>query len=389
MGITIKINCIKRFFDDIIMKGLKRVLYYVPYPIGPMDSAPKVRAYNLYKELNLICDVILISGSLTGFLSTIYPNRTEFKRFKTNSRLFSEMKFFFDPKFVNSFDYLYIESLASPLFFPDYKFLNLFKKKNIPIFPFIRDLYWKYPESLKQTLFRKIWYSYCENELQWYLKNASGMLFPSADMAEILNFKNKYLLPPAGDPSQCIERKIPLNKNITFIGNISKKMGIDILSNAMDIVVKNHPDAQCTIIGNGDYEIIHKFCQKPFITHIPNLSFFDIPKVLANSNITVIPRPNITHNGFALPVKLFDYMSSNRPIVATNCASMAQFIQNEKIGVVTEDNPKSLAEGIIFLLDNPEIAQKFGDNAYKSIVTNNSWKSRANSLLEIMEKFHT
>ncbi|MDY0278035.1 MAG: glycosyltransferase [Acholeplasma sp.] len=369
------------------MKELKHILFFVPYPIGPMNSAPKVRAYNIYKELSSISEVTLISGSLTGILSLLYPNRTDIKNLTNNNRITSEIKYFRDIEFINSIDYVYIESLASPLFFPDYKFLNLLKKKNIPIFPFIRDLYWKYPGSLKETLMRKFWYNRCENELEWYLKNASGMLFPSADMAEVVDFDNKFLLPPAGDPSLCINRQLPMNKNITFIGGISKKMGIDILSEAMDVVIKKHPDAHCTIVGNGDNNIIQEWCRKPYITHIPDLSYFDIPKILANSDIAVIPRPNIAHNGFALPVKLFDYMSSNRPIVATNCPSMAQFIINEEVGIITEDDPKPLAEGIIYLLDNPEIAQKYGNNAYNSIVTKHSWNQRAKSLLEVMNNF--
>jgi hypothetical protein len=31
--------------------------------------------------------------------------------------------------------------------------------------------------------------------MQWYLKNATGMLFPSADMAQTVSFSDKYVLP--------------------------------------------------------------------------------------------------------------------------------------------------------------------------------------------------
>jgi glycosyltransferase involved in cell wall biosynthesis len=73
-------------------------------------------------------------------------------------------------------------------------------------------------------------------------------------------------------------------------------------------------------------------------------------------------------------------------VVATNCPSMAQFIEKEQIGVVTEDNPESLAEGIIYLFDNPDLAQKYADNALYSVKTRHSWKNRAESLLTIMGK---
>jgi glycosyltransferase involved in cell wall biosynthesis len=292
-----------------------------------------------------------------------------------------------DKDLINSIDYMYVEALASPLYFYDYRFMDFIKKNNVPIFPFIRDLYWKYPGSLKETRWNKAWFNHCEDELQWYLKNATEMLFPSDEMTSAVDFENKSILPPAGDPSRCLDPHLPSEKTVTFVGGISQKMGIDILVKAMEIVIQEHPDAQCNIVGNGDMDIINHFSKKTYISHLPNRTYFDVPQILADSDLTVIPRPNIPHNDFAIPVKLFDYMSSGRPVVATNCQSTAKFIQNEQIGIVTEDNPGSLAEGITYMFDNPDIAQKYGDNALYSVKTKHSWKNRAESLLEIMSKY--
>ena len=369
------------------MSNPKRILVFVPYPFGTMDAAPKVRAYNMYRALNSLCDVVLVTGCLTGLHSLLKANQTDIPHLRLQSRFLNELHCMIDREQISSLDGMYVEALATSLVLPDYRFMDSIKNDNVPIFPFIRDLYWKYPGTLKKTWKRRIWFDRCEDEMQWYLKNATGMLFPSADMAQTVSFSDKYVLPPAGDPSRCLDPQLPGKKVVTFVGGISAKMGIDILGKAMEIVIQEHPDAHCNIVGNGDTEIVNRWCEKPYISHLPDRTYFDIPQILADSDLTVIPRPNIPHNDFALPVKLFDYMSSGRPVVATNCPAMAQFIKREQIGVITEDNPESLAEGIIYLFDNPEVAQKYGDNALHSVRTKHSWKNRAESLLNIMGKY--
>ena len=368
------------------MSNPKRILVFVPYPFGTMDAAPKVRAYNMYRALNSLCDVVLVTGCLTGLHSLLKANQTDVPHLRLQSRSLNELRCMADKEMITSLDGMYIEALASPLFLPDYRFMDSVKNNDVPIFPFIRDLYWQYPGTLKETRRVKAWFNRCRDEMQWYLKNATGMLFPSSDMAETVSFSNKYVLPPAGDPSRCLDPQLPGKKRVTFVGGISPKMGVDILARAMEIVIQEHPDAHCNIVGNGDDEIINQWCKKPYISHLPDRTYFDIPQILTNSDLTVIPRPNTPHNDFAIPVKLFDYMSSGRPVVATNCPSMAQFIEKEQIGVVTEDNPKSLAEGIIYLFDNPDLAQKYADNALNSVKTRHSWRNRAKSLLNIMGK---
>jgi glycosyltransferase involved in cell wall biosynthesis len=380
------ISSITYIFKQAIMSCPKHILVFVPYSFGTMDAAPRVRAYNIYNALNSLCDVTLVTGGLIGLRSLLKGNQTDISHLRFRSRFLNEFRCVIDKEMIRSLDGMYIEALASPLLLPDYWFMELVKNSDVPIFPFIRDLYWQYPGTLRETRWVKAWFNRCKDEMQWYLKNANGMLFPSSDMAETVSFSNKYVLPPAGDPSRCLNPQLPRKKIVTFVGGVSPKMGVDILARAMEIVIREHPDAHCNIVGNGDIDIVNQWCKKPYISHLPDRTYFDIPKILTDSNLTVIPHPNIPHNDFAIPVKLFDYMSSGRPVVATNCPSMAQFIEREQIGVVTEDNPESLAEGIIYLFDNPDLAQKYAGNALNSVKTRHSWRNRAKSLLNIMGK---
>lgn len=364
------------------MPNNKKILVFIPYSFATMENAPKVRAYNMYNALKLVAEPVFVMGNPLGIINLLKENISGIPLPKLQSRLIPELEFIIKK---HSIDYVYIESLAASLYSFDYFFLNYIKKKGIPIFPFIRDLYWKYKGTLQESWRQKIWFKHCDKELTWYQDNATGLLFPSQEMADTIDFNNKYILPPAGDPSRCLNQTLPNNQNITFIGGISIKTGVDILANAMNYVVKEFPNSRCNIVGTGNSEMIKRLKGFDFLDFFPDKNYFDIPEILAQSYLTVIPHPSIPHNDFAIPVKLFDYMSSGRPVVSTDCPSMAHFIKENDIGIITTDNPKDLAKGIIYLLDNPNVAQKYGNNALCAIKEKHSWQHRARTLINIME----
>jgi len=358
------------------MKLAKKLLMLVPYSIDAMNNAPRVRAFNMYNALKEEMPTVLIQGGKW-------------------ERMVAEVKQILKKEDIG---YVYIEAMASDLSLFDRIFLNYLRRRHILLFPFIRDLYWRFPGSLEATepksklaalkkMARGKLHLYDEKELDYYLKNAAALLFPDMLMADTVDFPDKYALPPAGDASRCLNPEIPENRNVTFIGGISPAMGIDILMNAMAIVVKECPDAHCTIIGRGDEEIIDRWKDRGYATFLANKTYKEIPDILASTYTTVIPRPRITHNNITIPLKLFDYMSCGRPIIATHCTAMANFIRENEIGIITEDNTESLARGIIELLTNRDLAVRCGRNALSAVKNKHSWKHRARELIRIMEMY--
>ena len=341
-----------------------QVLVFTPYSISKIDNAPTVRAWSMYKSLKGKVDTQLICGSF-------------FKR------MFREIVYLLRRK---SPACVYIEALASKMFLPDYFFLGILRRRGSKIYPYIRDVYWKFPHFLKMGVRRRIWNRYCRREMDWYNKNAQVLFFPSSSLADIVDFPRKELLPPGGDALRCGEVKLPLNKHIVYVGGIEKRMGPAILAGAMERVVDVYPDARCSIIGRGDLKLLDRWRSCKWIS-IYSLPYSEISGVLADAYVCVIPLEVAPYNDLTLPVKLFDYMSSGKPIVVTDCKEMADFVKNNKIGVVTEDNPDSLARGILRLLEDRSFAEECGRNALSLIHSEHSWDHRAEKLLEVINRF--
>ncbi len=343
----------------------KKLLVLAPYSVLKMDNAPKVRAYNMYKALKAEICTEFISGG-------------------TVRRAFQEINFLLRSKQV---DYVYVEAMASKLNRFDYYLLEVLKSKGALIFPFIRDLYWKHPETLEINDDVKRWFHVCETEMKWYLKNACALFFPSNAMAETIDFPNKDELPPGGDASRCLQSDLPKNKNIIFVGKISKKAGVETLLKAMRYVIMEQSDAHCTIVGSGNQTLIDKWKLKNWVTFTKGI-YWDMPRLMSEAYVATIPWVTyLEHNNLTMPLKLFDYLSFGRPVVVTDCKTMANFIQNNKVGIVTDDSPQEFAKGLLKILNNNRKAEKLGRNAISVVRNGHSWKDRAQELLALMRKY--
>jgi glycosyltransferase involved in cell wall biosynthesis len=74
--------------------------------------------------------------------------------------------------------------------------------------------------------------------------------------------------------------------------------------------------------------------------------YLDIAKVL------VSPRKSGTNT----PLKIYSYLRSGRPIVATNLITHTQVL-NPEIAILTQPEPEAFAKGIIDALTNPEMSK--------------------------------
>jgi len=58
-------------------------------------------------------------------------------------------------------------------------------------------------------------------------------------------------------------------------------------------------------------------------------------------------------------------------------------IKDEKIGILTEDNSQEFAQGILELLNNQNLARKYGKKGLELIKTKYNWDESARKLLQI------
>jgi glycosyltransferase involved in cell wall biosynthesis len=84
----------------------------------------------------------------------------------------------------------------------------------------------------------------------------------------------------------------------------------------------------------------------------------EIPRAIQLSHVLVSPRTSGTNT----PLKLYAYLQSGKPIVATNLYTNTQVLQPD-VAVLVDPNPDALARGICAVLEDPILASRLGARA--------------------------
>jgi len=177
---------------------------------------------------------------------------------------------------------------------------------------------------------------------------------------------------------------LPLDKKIIlYVGSfyLYSWKGVDVLLNSTKLFSNEY----LFILVGGSGEEIRKIKDKYksanilLVDHRPHR---DIPYYLKAADVLALPntaKEEISLR-FTSPMKMFEYMATKRPIVASDIASLKEVLNNENAFFVRPDDPQSLAEGVKNILQNVKFADKISKQAY-SDVQKYTWEKRAERIL--------
>ena len=76
----------------------------------------------------------------------------------------------------------------------------------------------------------------------------------------------------------------------------------------------------------------------------------------------------------SLPVKMFEYMSSGIPVIASNFPLWREIVEGNDCGLcVNPLDPKAIAAAIDFIINNPERARQMGENGKRAVLEKYNW----------------
>ena len=140
---------------------------------------------------------------------------------------------------------------------------------------------------------------------------------------------------------------------VLYTGTFETYQGLDLLIEAVAIVARTHPDARLLVVGGEPAQV------EAARTHARRIAapvLFtgrrppqEMPYFLEAADVLVSPRATGTNT----PLKIYSYLRSGKPIVATDIRSHTQVLGPET-ALLVEPTPAALAAGITRLLDRPD-----------------------------------
>lgn len=190
---------------------------------------------------------------------------------------------------------------------------------------------------------------------------------------------------------ELIDKAKPLNINkqkpiIIYAGGLTKIRGIKEIIQAMEFVGNR---AELWLLGKWENEEFKKECKSlrgwkytKYLGHASYGKHYSFIKVANIGVINFLPLPNQQE---AMPNKSFEYMACSLPMVMSNFPYWKE-IFGECALFANPCDPKDIAEKIFYLLDNPDKADKLGNNGRRLVEEKYSWEAEQRRLLDIYER---
>ena len=110
-----------------------------------------------------------------------------------------------------------------------------------------------------------------------------------------------------------------------------------------------------------------------------------MPAKLADADVLVLPNPrSAISNAFTSPLKLFEYMGSGRPIVASDLPSLREVLRDGENAILVEPgNPQALVAGIERIKKDEALGRRLAAQALQDVQAF-TWAKRAERLEQLL-----
>jgi glycosyltransferase involved in cell wall biosynthesis len=183
-----------------------------------------------------------------------------------------------------------------------------------------------------------------------------------------------------------LKQKFNISSNAFVVGEVAKlwdgKGHITILK-AAKLLKNKITDLKILFVGEGNLRpILEKKIKEYDLENIVEITGFmnDVTEITSVMDIALL-----ISDFEGMGRVILEAMACKIPVIGTKVGGIVDLIQNEKTGLlISPNNPKILADKILFLYNNPEIRQNLIKNAYKKI----NEKFTAKSMVKKINKIY-
>lgn len=253
--------------------------------------------------------------------------------------------------------------------------IRLVKKRGIPFVYYIID-----------ELFRLVPQKYFQNLAKYIesnnIKNADKVLSINEALREYTiqmgAEKKKTIVLPAGidleifNPelyNAAIKRKYGLNDEdiiLFFMGWLYDFSGLKEIALELSKSIEKFPNIKLFIVGEGDlYDELNSIKKEKLGNRMILMDwqpYENIPSLIAASDICILPAYNNEIMRNIVPIKIYEYMAMEKPVIATNLPGiMKEFGENN---------------GVIYVDNLNQVLDKASEIASKRMISNEGKKAR-------------
>jgi glycosyltransferase involved in cell wall biosynthesis len=180
---------------------------------------------------------------------------------------------------------------------------------------------------------------------------------------------------------------------IGFLGSLKPWHGLDVLLEALDLLVARDKRYHLRVVGDGPERahLVDQLDRRGLTAHatvVGQVARHQVPAHLRDVDVTVAPYPRLDGFYFS-PLKVFEYMAAGRPIVASRIGQIESVLSDHQTALLVEPgNPGELASAIDTLRIQPALASRLALAARCQAFTRHGWEHTVSTALTGVEGVH-
>jgi glycosyltransferase involved in cell wall biosynthesis len=179
---------------------------------------------------------------------------------------------------------------------------------------------------------------------------------------------------------------------VGFVGNLHRWQGTEFLIEAAPTILSAFPAAEIHVVGDGvTRESLERSATqlgvRDRVRFHGQVPYDDVPDFISACDVLVAPllaKPT-GDSGYS-PLKLYEYLSSGRPVVASRLDGL-EIVEREGLGrLVPPADADALARAVVELLADDEARAEMADRARRVAMERFGWDRAAERTIEILQE---
>lgn len=168
---------------------------------------------------------------------------------------------------------------------------------------------------------------------------------------------------------------------IIYHGNLAVNRGLANVIKALKLIENSNVELMLVGSGSGlDHmkKLTSELNLDAKIIFHPAVPYNEVPKLIQEADVGVLPFPNWDGWNTSSPIKLFEYLACGKPVIVTKIPAHLSILEGKEFAFWADaSNPESVAKAIIGALNSKRKFEVLGQQARQFVERNYNWEKQA------------